>query len=231
MTKSIAKQSILAMITLGFVAILVFVSLLGENNKVNDTVSSFFKHIKAHDYESAATYITADTTQRLTTASGLDFEDFAFIFEVALLSHFNLLDHEDYRVVIKRESFWIPYLDDAKVEVGVFVKTKEKNLIENLKHERSPLTLHGLFTVTRIDGIWSITQIHLQDQPLSHAFTALAAKLKATHGVVTTDTGFMMEGLWYDTTTCDAPLRHIYRHLLRKASRLLSETGKGTING
>ena len=231
MTQHIAKRSIGAAIGTGFVAMLVFVSLLGENNKVNDTVSSFFKHIKAHDYENAATYITADAIHRLTASSGMDFEDYAFIFELALLSRFDLLDHGDYRVVINRESFWVPYVDDARVEVGVLVKAKGKSLIDNLKQFRSSHTLQGLFTVKRIDGIWFITQIHLQDQSLARTFTELAHRLQATHGVVKTETGFMVEGLRYDTTTQDIELRHIYRHLLRKASRLLSHTGEGDTNG
>ena len=232
MSKRIAKQSISAAIAAGFIVMLIFVSLLGENNNVNDTVASFYKHIKAHDYGNASTYVTADAIDRFTTSSGMDFEDYAFVLELALLSHYNLIDKEDYRVVISRESFWIPYMNNATVKVGVFLKAKGKSLLENLQHLSSPHKIHGLFTVERVNGIWKITQIQLQDPPLSNRFTTLAARLKNTHGVITTKTGFRVEGLRYDPTTCDDTLRHIYRHLLRKASRLLSaDPGKETVNG
>ncbi|MBU0995978.1 MAG: hypothetical protein KJ737_26080 [Proteobacteria bacterium] len=216
-----AKKTFFSAIIICFVIILMFVSLLGENNKANDLVSGFLKNIKANEYLYAARCLSAMSILN-HAADEQSFEDSAFLLELSLLSHFNLLDHDTYHIQVAREAFWIPFFKSNRIGISVLFKEKKENLLESLTQGAALPPVQTLFTVERQNSAWKIVDIDLGKAPLSTEFERLSKKLSINQGFKNTQNGFIIDRIEFDPQKMTPDDRHVYQHFLRKASRLIS---------
>ena len=110
------------------VGILTFVSILGENQKINRVINSYFDKLKDGMYlEACENYSSHVQPDQLT--SDEEHLNFNFLLELSLLKHYNLVDHYDYEVELKRNHFWIPFVSNDSVCVSVLLRKQGSNSI------------------------------------------------------------------------------------------------------
>lgn len=219
--KTVGKKALFFAIMSSFVIVLLFVSLLGENNKANDLVTGFLKNIQEHEYGQAAALLPDIAV--LNHASGArEFDDMAFLLELALLSHFKLLDQEAYLFHVSRDSFFVPFMGNNRVALSVLLKQKEAGVIESLALADPIPPVKALFTVERTNGNWRIIKIDLDTPLLKEEFNKLYGAFTRHSGFKLTEKGFIIERIEYDPETVSPMEKHIFSHFLRKASRSIS---------
>ena len=217
----IVKKTFFTAIGLCFLGVIILVSLLGENNKANDVALGFFKNLREYDYEGAKGYL-ASMAVLDPKANDENFEDYAFLFELMLLSHFNLLNQDTYHIEVMRESFWLPLSGENRIGINVVFRKKEESFMKRLIHEANVPPVKTLFTVERKKGIWKIVQINSQKALFPTEFERYSHKLLSNPGFELTQHGFIFDRMEFDPKSMTPVDRHIYQHFLRKATKLMS---------
>ena len=213
--QAVHKNTIVILFAVGFFCILIFVSLLGENNKANTAVIRFFKNIKKNEYERAYKDLSSDAfSDSFKTTS---FSDFAFLLELSLLSKFDLLGIDDYQIEAKRNTFWFPYFSDKRLELSIRLEKKSANILQLLSGIGRKPYLQGIFTLERIKGVWQICEIKTEGPPIGNIFSELREKLNNNNFYVKTKDGFILHPFEYNEKKMLPVDRYLYNYLLLKA--------------
>ena len=220
--KNIGKKALFCAIMGTFVIVILFVSLLGENNKANDLVSGFLKNIQEHEYGQAA-QLLPDISILNHASNPKEFDDMAFLLDLTLISHFNLLSKENYTFHITRDSFFIPLRGKNRITLSILLKQKEEGLLQSLDINEPMKPVHALFTVERTHGNWKIIKIGLDTSPLKEDFNRLCEAFRLHSGFKFTEKGFIIERIEYDPARVSPTEKRIYQHFLRKATRSISK--------
>lgn len=184
----------LALLAVAFFVLIVYVSILGDNHKINFLVTSFFEDLKARNYTPVCR-IVGDQPAMVDPDGPVDCQDFCFLVELAFLSQFDLLDQSDYSVEIKRDHFWIPYLTGDRMRIDVAFVEKKKNMIhEFLYGVDSDIFVRDVMVVERRNGQWEIAALTLEESSLYPLFNELTARIDLERYVMKTEKGFTLKG-------------------------------------
>lgn len=192
------KLNTLISATLGFLAfafltLIVYVSILGDNHKIDDLVTRFFNDLKTRNYN-AACEVLGDHPD-IRALSGDDAcQNFGFLLELAFLSRFGLLDKADYSIEIKRDHFWIPYLTDDRVRISVAFSEKKKNLVHDFFYGvDSDNFVRDIMMVERRKGQWVIGEVTLGTSSLYPHYTELKERIDLERFIQRTDGTFVIK--------------------------------------
>jgi hypothetical protein len=182
-TKSLAAVFFIILVVIP----IFFVSLLGENNRIDDLVDNYFSKLQVEDFSGECPPISINQTANKID-EGVICSNKNFVFIISLLQLFDLLNTADYSVNIKRDSFWIPFISEDTITVSVNLVATENdeeiNYFDDIKY------LPGLFVVQRKDLRWEIKNISLNSPELISLFNSFKNTLDFEKYIKKTDTGY-----------------------------------------
>lgn len=202
-----------------FFALIVYVSILGENHKIDFLVKSYFTNIKTRNYTKSCENITLDPRYGALINKEQCF-NFSFLLELSLLKQFNLLDKNDYAIEIHKQSFWVPFISGGTVVVGIAFTEKKKNFFQAFLNKPDAGTyINDFMVVERKKGGWEIKEINLWGSSLSGVFDELKKNCDLDKYVRNTEDGFVLVNNAIEPEN----LSHIERRLLEFSMYKISD--------
>lgn len=175
------------------VGILTYVSILGENHQINRIITTYFDKLKGGMYLEACEGFSSNF-QEGKLASDEQRSNFNFLVELSLLKHYNLIDHYDYKVEIKRDNFWIPYISDDSVRVSVLLRRKkDKSIADALSSDRSRKLVDNLIIVVREKRTWKIRRFAIADSSIADIYNDLRRNVDLNKYVIMTSNGLRFQ--------------------------------------
>jgi outer membrane murein-binding lipoprotein Lpp len=247
------------------VVILTYVSLLGENHKINRVINSYFSNLKDGVYVETSTSFSSNfqfQDERFSSAVRPlaaaiarlddDFEakrldkqvyqqerkaleariqaivdNFNFLLELSLLKYYKLLDHNDYKVELKRSHFWIPFVGDDSVYVSIALKPKEdKEILDVLSSDQSRNSIDSLIIVVREKGTWKIKEFTIADSSVADIYNDLRQSVDLDKYVKVTPNGLRLKDAeinFKNLPPTDKRLLKFSTHKIRKSLDVLSK--------
>jgi outer membrane murein-binding lipoprotein Lpp len=233
MEKSRLKFPVLFIVLAVFVVVvLTYVSVLGENHKINRVINNYFDTLKDGAYLEANKNFSSNfqfQDERFSNevrplaaamarldddfkAERLDKEiyqeerkaleariqeildHFNFLLELSLLKHYNLADHYDYKIEIKRTPFWIPFVSDDLVRVSIVLREKEdKGIADTLSPGRTSNFIDDLIVVVREKGTWKIRYFNLTDSAIADIYADVRQNIDINKYATKTTNGFRLQ--------------------------------------
>ncbi len=195
-------------LALAFFALIVFVSVLGENHRVDFLVEGFFKDLNEGNYSRLCQVVRTD-----------DCADRLFLMETALLSHFDLLDRKDYSLLIFRDHFWTPFVNSDRMDVAVALTEKKSNMFERwMARAEVKDRINGFMTLERRSGQWHITSVRIDTPPLDRIMDEYASRLDLNRYIVKTENGYTFQPGEIDLRTLSPADRRLFEYSLKKIS-------------
>ena len=199
-----------------------YVSLLGENNKVDEVVQGFFEDIHAGNYN----------TGLLPNAAGPheDASDALFLLDLALYEHYGFLGRNGSEMVFKKDHLWVPFVNEKQVLVDVGLhKRAGKGLLNQASYLMGKIesatgetpVVKGLLTVARKHGNWVITSINVKGSALEKDYASLEERLLAQRYLTRTAHGFAMKAFEARPDEMTFVEKQMLIHTLRKAENWL----------
>lgn len=206
-------------VLVGIIVLLTYASLLGENARIDNVVEHFFQNIKQQDFQPSCDGFS------FLASSPEDCAELCFLLELSLLKKYSLLDEDDYQVEMKRSHFWIPYLRDDGVRVGIQLRPKAgKSPFDKGTGKARTEFVEDLMLVERKNGAWAITDISISDTSIAAVFGELRSQLRLNKYLHLKPDGFAVNAIEADTSNMTSIDRHILRFVLRRAETLLNNS-------
>lgn len=208
-------------LALSLVAGIVYISLLGENDRAAATVSMYFDNIANQRYEA--------NTRLCTDAYNRQFDNVndpithQFSLETALLNHFGLINTEHYVVDTKRNGFWLPYVGTNTLHVSVRVNPRKSgNILAGLVRHNEGKYIDDLVTLVRDDGKWKIADINIRSSAIAKDYQESKASMLNFQYIQQTAEGFTIKENTITFSALDPIKRRIITFNLNKALTLLN---------
>ncbi|MDY6822852.1 MAG: hypothetical protein SWH68_03520 [Thermodesulfobacteriota bacterium] len=218
MLKKYRLTIVLIGVGLSFVLLFAFLALLGENHKANDTVNRFFKNIQQQNY--AAIYSNLSTTGEDRFRDKEECADFVFLFELALLKKFDLLEKKDYMVDIRKSHFWIPFTGNDQMRVDVFLEPQDSESLLELVVEDDRF-IPDLLTLERDDRKWKIRKIDLDNPAIRPLYDRLRDQLMIERYVTVNDNILSLKENHIDLRRISPTRERLLQYVFEKATRLI----------
>jgi hypothetical protein len=208
------------------VGILTYVSLLGENHKINRVIVNYFNNLKDGEYLEACQSFSLNF-QGDQPSSDEERLTFNFLLELALLKYYNLIEHYDYTVELKRSNFWIPFMSDDSVYVSIALKPKEdKEILDVLSSDQSRNLIDNLIVVVREKGTWKIKEFTIADSSAADIYNDLRKNFDLNKYVKMTPNGLHLKNAEINfeiLSPIDRRLLKFSLHKIRKSLDAASE--------
>lgn len=199
--------------TLGFLCLIVYVSLLGDNHKINFAVEQFFADIKDRTFTTPCDVLSTNTPESKETC-----RDDSFLLETALLSNFHLLEADDYSIEIKRSHFWIPFVTEETVSVGIAFVPKKENFIKALLDKKQISHIDNLLTVKKQNKLWQVQTINLETTSLTPVLNKLKKELNFNKYISKTEKGYNLNKVEIDFQKLPPLDKRLFDYSLKKLS-------------
>jgi hypothetical protein len=210
------------------VCILVYISILGENEKINRIIVTYFDKLKDGMYLEACESFSSNFQEGQLSSNEQRF-NFNFLLELSLLMHYNLIDQHDYKVELKRNHFWIPYISNDLVRVSVLLRRKEnKRIFGALPSDQSRNPIDNLIVVVREKGTWQIKQFTIADSSIADTYTKLRQNVELNKYVNMTSDGFRFQNAEINFKTLTPIDKRLLNFSLYKIQKLLVVPRKKT---
>jgi hypothetical protein len=211
-------SGILGFLAIAFLTLIVYVSILGDNHKIDDLVTRFFNDLKARNYDTVCGVLGDHPDIR--ALSGDDAcQNFCFLLEMAFLSRFNLLDKTDYSIEIKRDHFWMPYLTDDRVRISIAFSEKKKNLVHEFFYGvDSDNFVRDIMMVERRKGQWVIGEVTLGSSSLYPHYAELKERIDLERFIHRTDGGLVLKANTIRPEALDPVERRLLEFSMSKLS-------------
>ena len=141
-----------------FLTLIIYVSLLGDNHKINYAVEQYFADIKNRTFTTPCRMKMPSNTEEAMN----NCRDNCFLLETALLENFGLLKAKDYTVEIERGHFWIPFITDDTVSVGIAFTRKQESFFKDLIDKKEIAYIDNLITIKKENKLWRIQNKNLK---------------------------------------------------------------------
>ena len=183
----------LIMLAIIVIGVLTYVSILGENDKIDRMIGEYFNNLKSGNYLEASNSFASnvqgnqrpDNEQRVT---------FNFLLELTLIKHYTLLDQYDYRVELKKSDFWIPCISNNAVRVSILLRGKdEQGILSTGSRGQRGTLLNNFIVVVREHGAWKIRQFNITDSAIAGMYTELRTSVDLNQYVQRTSDGFQLK--------------------------------------
>jgi len=173
-----STKIIIATAFICFILFLVFVSVLGINNRAKSDVQRFFQQISSRNYEGVRQFYSERQQTRQTSFQ--ETMKFHFALELALLEYFGLMDVPRYSLKIKRDNMWLPVLRPNELSISInMTPQKDTNLITDYMSKPGDEALKGFITMTRENQKWKISSINIEGSKLENIFNKILPRLSA----------------------------------------------------
>jgi hypothetical protein len=204
----------LVMLAIIVIGVLTYVSILGENDKIDRMIGEYFNNVKSGNYLEASNSF-ASNVQGNQRSDDEQRETFNFFLELTLLKHYTLLDQYDYTVELKKSDFWIPYVSDNRVRVGILLKKKdEQGIFRAGSHSQGGVPLNNFIVVVRERGAWKIRQFNITDSAIADMYTELRTGVELNRYVQRTSDGFQLKNAHLNLMTLSPLDKRVLRFSL-----------------
>jgi len=225
---SLKLSVVLIVFAICVVGILTYVSILGENQQINRIITTYFNNLKDGMYLEACEGFSSNF-QEGKLPGDEQRSNFNFLLELSLLKHYNLIDHYDYKVELKRSNFWIPYISDDLVRVSVLLKEKkDKNIVDALASDRSRNLVDNLIVVVREKRTWKIRQFSLADSSIAGIYNDLRRNVDLNKYVAMTSNGLRFQNAAINLEALTPIDKRLLSFSLYKIQRVLGVSPKKT---
>ncbi|NRA84837.1 MAG: hypothetical protein HRU22_14035 [Gammaproteobacteria bacterium] len=203
-----------------FVTLLFFVSLLGENHRINDLIKEHFIKLKAEDYSakcipiSIGSIILEHQNQQVCDTQN-------FLLSLSLLKKFDLLAAKDYNVNIKRDNFWIPYFSNGTVTVSLKLQNTSEQDYFSFNSQFEDAYVKELFIVKRKNWRWVIDQVNLNEPTLVEIFNDFQKTLNFDKYIEKTTEGYNFHDISIESQKLTGLDKRLLRFNLQKVAELL----------
>jgi hypothetical protein len=199
------------MLAVFVVVVLTYVSILGENHKIDRIINNYFYKLKDGMYLEACESFSSNL-QEEQFANDEQRLNFNLLLELSLLKQYNLIDHYDYEVELKRNHFWVPFYSDDSVKVSVLLREKGgKSIADNFSRGRTRNFIDDLIVVGREKGTWKIRQFNVADTAIAGIYNDMRQNIDINTYATKTTNGFRLK----DTDINFKTLTPIDKRLLR----------------
>jgi outer membrane murein-binding lipoprotein Lpp len=157
------------------------------------------------------------------------FDNFNFLVESTLLTHYNLIDSKDYEVELKGSHFWLPYSGNDVVRVSVLLKKKEaRRFFLPRSKDRGGNPVNNLIIMVREKGTWKIKEFALADSSVAGIYNDLRQNLDLNKYVQMTPGGFRFNNAEINFKTLTPFDKRLLNFSLYKMQKLLGASRKKT---
>ncbi len=200
-------------------ALFFYLSVLGENEKAIRVVKSFMTEIKDKNYSSIEQSYSKSSSRRFKSLN--ESMSFHFMLELALLQHFDLIDDQNYKVKVKRESFWFPLLSKNELHLGIsLLSIDNTSIFPSFKKKK---LLERFITATREDGVWKLKTININKSKLNNSFKEMQSTINLDKYVQIDQDGFVLNQTIVNNRKISAINRRIIIHSLETAIETLKK--------
>jgi len=207
-----------------FLSTLVFVSLLGENNKIDATVHNYFKNVQAQEYFSEEDNLKTVADLDVFDIEG-EFSENCFLLEFALLEKYGLIESQAYDIVLEKDIFWIPFSGNSSVNVSVSLHPS-RNSFRSFIEDDAVEVISGLFTVKKINGLWRIASINVKDSALLPYVKSLRKDLVLESYVKTAGEKLIIMPVEIDTGNATIFEKRKLSYIFQKVNHLIQSSEK-----
>lgn len=218
---SVVLALIVPVVALVLAASVVYVSLIGENNKIDELTRTFFQEIGESAYGQ-------DTGNVRVKAPGPteDTSDSLFLLKLSLLKHYNLLNDGAYEVSTRRDRLWTPFDNDGLVEVSVSLRRKPREgdslgqvlsrLGSSWSSDQAPGSISHLVTVRRKNGNWVIDSVNISGSVIEETYNDMRERLGSHRRVTMSPHSIIVHEFTVAPDRLDPVERLILLHTLHK---------------
>lgn len=209
-------RSIITGFALGFLALIVYVSLLGDNHKIDFAVHQYFEAMKAGDYNRYCDLIPVD---RIPKAE--DCIEAGFILDSAMMMKYGYEDPAVYDVSIRKSHFRIPWVTDDVVRISLALVPKEKPFLETVLGKLDkPVYITDMMTVKKVNNLWTIVRIGIDDETLKTALEKTAETIDLEKYIVKTENGFQLSGATIVSEKFTPGEKRLFEYSMKRLSGL-----------
>ena len=208
-------KSFFILFIIGFLSLVVYVSLLGDNHKIEFAVEQYFEALKNRDYKTPCPRVNSDALQPLE-----DCRDYNFLLETAFLMHYGLMEENDYSLVIKTSHFWIPWISNDTVSISVAMIPKRENFIKSFFGNSKVYYVSDFMTVKKEDKIWQVQSISVQGSSLSPLFTKVRKDINIHRYITKGENGFFLNKAEVDPEKFTSVERRLFKYSMSRLSGL-----------
>ncbi len=206
-------KSVIGILVLSFFALIVFVSILGENHRIDFLVTDFFDDLKNGNYNQLCPLLD------LPTNGSDECMDQLFFLELSMLSRFKLLGKTDYSLVITRDHFWLPFLTSDRVIIGIAMTEKKKNMFEEwMARFESNDRIERFMSVERRGGQWVIEKIRFDESTIAASMAEMKNSVDINRYIVKTEKGYVLQPNEINFKALTTAEKRLFEYSLRKIS-------------
>jgi hypothetical protein len=223
---SLGMSPVFVFLAIFVIGILAYISVLGENHKIDRVINSYFDKLKDGMYLEACESFSSNL-QEVQRASDEQLLNFNFLVELSLLKYYGLIDHYDYTVKLERNHFWIPLISEDSVRVSVLLRKKgDKGVSGALSQDHSRGLSHNLIVVGREKGSWKIKRFNIADSPLADIYNDLRQSIDLNKYTKMTARGFRLQDTEINFKTLTPIDKRLLRFSLYKIQQSLNPPDK-----
>ncbi len=208
-------RSFLVLFIAGFLGLIVYVSLLGDNHKINFVVEQYFTQVKNRDFSKLCDL--KNSTDFLKTEACRDQN---FLLETAFLVKYDLLSATDYAVEIQRSHFRIPFFTDDCVSISVALTPVQDNFIKAFFGSKEYVYVNDFILVEKKSKLWEITDISMKDPSLLKIYNNLQKDLDLNRYVSRTEKGYVVNRVDINPESLSRLERRLFEYSMGKLSDL-----------
>ncbi len=204
------------------VGILTYISILGENQQINRIITTYFDKLKDGMYLEASESFSSNF-QDGKLSSDEQRMNLNFLLELSLLTHYNLIESFDYKVELKRSNFWVPYVSDDQVRVGVLLKKKDtRRIFLASSSDQGGNIIENLIVMKREKRTWKIKEFAIADSALAGTYNDLRQNFDLNKYVQKTSEGFRFNSAEINFKTLTPTDKRLLNFSLYKIQKLLN---------
>lgn len=219
---SISLKYVLVSFGCLFVAAVIFVSILGENNNGVNAARIFLTAVKERDHAELQRSYARNAKKLATTEESTRYH---FLVELALLNHFELLDGDDYRIDLEADSLWLPFVSDRYLALNLRLTPVDEN---TLFTSTDKPYIEQAIIVVREDGRWKIEGFNLKDSELKNDYEKIVNTVNYDKYIAATPAGITLQQETISLGQMSGLDRKVFIHSLENAIETTRRLAKPT---
>lgn len=210
-----AVRTVFILFIVGFFSLIVYVSLLGDNHKIDFAVEQYFQSMKDCEYDRFC-----DTADPEKISAARDCSDFNFLLETALLMKYGLVDAKDYKVLIKKSHFRIPWITEDTVAISIALAKRKSNLCEAFYGGDGTVYTKDMIRVAKAGKIWQIREISVEDPALDTLLEKVSRQINLEKYITRTENGFNLNRAEVRPENFSPMERRLFKYSMKRLSDL-----------
>ncbi len=205
-------KTFFALFIVGFLSLIVYVSLLGDNNKINFAVEQYFAELKG-SYTKTCVGSGLQSSQ-----SAEECRDYNFLIETAFLMKYDLLASDGYSLEIKKSHFWVPGFSDDTITINVAMIPKRDNAIKAFFGEKNPDYVKNFMSVKKENKLWTVQSVSLEDPSISVIFEKLRDEINLNKYIKKSKNGYILNKSEISPDNLSPVERRLFKYSMSRLS-------------